>query len=248
MKYYVIGDGEIEFSQDASSRPQTKLMDKIGGLVWGLPAKKYPVCADCGAPQTFVAQFLHHPKRLDLGRDGRVLFVFSCFSKDEDCQTFDPESGANACFILEPEELKNDLTPLPDPRILFHLGTRITEWRTKEDDVTDDLAQPLLEGNSLLTLVPEDKLNNFNLSTGTKLGSVPTWLQSLPQWFHGSTKDPLNGWKFIGQLDANDEDFTSNAELLGLYEIWGGGVGYIFTRVSDDPSAVPEAMFFYQST
>src|SRR5450830_1027219 len=84
---------------------QTRPEDKFGGLPWGLPPQSWPTCVECGASQSLLAQFVHHPVRLDLGREGRLLSVFQCNADPGMCASWERNSGANACLITEPEDL-----------------------------------------------------------------------------------------------------------------------------------------------
>ena len=79
MKYYVPC-----FQSDSDSIDEKKLHNKIGGIPWGLPANKWPKCEECQKSQTLIAQFLHHPIVLNLGREGRCLYVFMCEHREED--------------------------------------------------------------------------------------------------------------------------------------------------------------------
>src|SRR5688572_3586350 len=83
----------------------SSLEDQFGGLPWGLAAERWPVCASCGTPQVLVAQLCHHPGRLDLGAEGRALLVYVCPDASGRCATWDMNSGANACFVVEGQEL-----------------------------------------------------------------------------------------------------------------------------------------------
>ena len=93
--------------------PQSSPHDKLGGIPWGLPPDRWPICSGCGGSQSLLAQFFHHPVHLDLGRSGRVLSVFQCNHDPGMCLTWEGGSGANACFVTELEDLTNELTPLP---------------------------------------------------------------------------------------------------------------------------------------
>ena len=53
---------------------QTCLRSKLGGVPWGLPVERWPVC--CGQPQKLLAQLCHQPPMLDLGAPGAVLHLF----------------------------------------------------------------------------------------------------------------------------------------------------------------------------
>jgi hypothetical protein len=46
--------------------PQCALEDKLGGLPWGLDPAGWPRCRDCGKSMSLLAQYAHHPERLDL--------------------------------------------------------------------------------------------------------------------------------------------------------------------------------------
>jgi hypothetical protein len=104
--------------------PQAALEDKFGGLPWGLPVTRWPLCAGCGQPQSLLAQLRHHRERLDLGRDGRVLHVFQCADwANTGCSPFEWGRGRSACFVLEPGELRSGLTPPPGA-----IGDASDEW------------------------------------------------------------------------------------------------------------------------
>lgn len=132
-------------------RLQRSLEDKFGGLPWGLPASRWPACAGCGKPQTMLAQLQHHEERLDLGRQGRVLFIFQCNHNPAGCPTWLGDSGANACFVLEPEELSDGLTDTPTFETTIEVEARVLEWIPRDE-------QPAC--------------------SGTKIGGAPVWLQS----------------------------------------------------------------------
>lgn len=252
MKYYV-PNGEYEYDESIlnnfqppmpASDPQKSLMDKIGGRVWGLPLEKYPSCPECETPFTFVAQFTHHPERLDLGRDGRVLFVFDCFNKETYCASDGAdERWDNTSLILEPEELTNELTPLPEPKNVLKTGERIENWIVKEDNVSAEHYIKILEGENQLDFLPEGEELNF--TNQTRLGSAPYFLQYSPDWVRESLENSATGWKFAAQFDSYDSVF----EIDALKEpLWGGGIGYVFIRPTKDNSGIPECKFFFQCT
>jgi hypothetical protein len=66
---------------------QVQLEEKFGGLPWGLPANRWPNCRESGKPQSMIAQLKHHSEPLDLGKDGRVMFVFQCNHDPGGCET-----------------------------------------------------------------------------------------------------------------------------------------------------------------
>jgi hypothetical protein len=73
MRYFV---PEIRLASELPT--QACIQDKLGGLPWGVTASRWPMCSDCGKPQSLLAQFVHDASRLDLGRQGRALFLFQC--------------------------------------------------------------------------------------------------------------------------------------------------------------------------
>ena len=95
MQYFV-----PDIRLTAELPPQFNLEEKLGGIPWGLPPDRWPACADCGKPQTLLAQFVHHPMRLDLNREGRCLFVFHCTQNPGMCDSWRGGGGANACFVI----------------------------------------------------------------------------------------------------------------------------------------------------
>jgi hypothetical protein len=105
--------------------------DKLGGIPWGLPRTSWPRCRQCGAHQVLLAQLAHHPERLDLGREGRVLFAFQC-RESETCATWDGSSGANAVLVVESADLGTAPTPLPDSEMDVVTEARVLRWRERE--------------------------------------------------------------------------------------------------------------------
>lgn len=252
---------------------ETHQSEKLGGVPWGLPSGRWPKCAGCGAPQSLLAQFEHHPGRLDLGRKGRVLFLFQCDSDPGSCETWAANSGANACIVIEPEELTEAATPIPSGSPEPMLEVRIADWIDKEDGIDPNLAGHFFEDDTHLQL-PEEVLDKC--TTGTRLGGVPSWIQSPDE-------APKGQWRFVGQLDSSYSFYqpppkskTNAVEGIGwkifksvfrlpaqpsgpLHEDknrfegrthWAqgpnfgdGGIGYIFLKPTD---GVPEGLFFWQ--
>jgi hypothetical protein len=252
--------------------PQTSLQDTFGGSPFGLPPHRWPFCRECHAPMALIAQLGHHPERLDLGREGRVLFVFQCGNAGE-CETWSAKSGANAALVLEPDELLDGPTPVPDgaPR---ETEVRVLGWRTGEDLVAPAQAHAFLPGSADRD-VPEDVRES--VASGTRLGSVPLWIQSPDE-------APRTPWRFVAQLDslhtfegqpppADEGGFTVTRKVEGRYvhevparprpgappgvsvdgdgyscnaaNYGDAGIGYVFVR-SD--GARPEALFFWQGS
>src|SRR4051812_21734030 len=111
MKYYV-----PKLEESKTYNFQTDLKEKLGGVPFGFITEKYPVCNECHNPMTLLVQFVHNSERLNLGREGRVLLVFQC-GENGSCAVWDADSGANNCFIVEPEDLTGQVEKLPDGKI-----------------------------------------------------------------------------------------------------------------------------------
>lgn len=102
--------------------------DKFGGLPWGLESNLWPKCSNCGKSQSLLAQLLHDPVRLDLGREGRVLCVFQCNHDPGMCSTWEGGSGANASFVVEPEQLARGFAKLPPDTPLIENEVRVVRY------------------------------------------------------------------------------------------------------------------------
>ena len=108
MRYFV---PDIRLASELPT--QSGIEDKLGGVPWGLAAKSWPRCNRCGKVQLLLAQFVHDASRLDLERVGRSLFVFQCSNSSGLCPTWKGGSGANACFVVEPEEILSSISEMP---------------------------------------------------------------------------------------------------------------------------------------
>jgi hypothetical protein len=247
MRYFV---PVLRLSEELS--PQSAAQDKLGGRPWGLPAGRWPTCGDCGRSQSLLAQFLHHPVRLDLGRPGRLLSVFQCNHDPGLCATWDGRSGTNACFVSEPEELLPSLSLLPEDWPPVDREARVVEWLQRDDGLAPESASAFF-ARSKFSDLPEEEADRPTWST--RLGGVPRWLQhpELP---------PGEGWIFVGQLDSTYSFLTPpsdhSAGVIADPERWegrshycegpnlgDGGLAYLFIRRT---GAVPEGWFSWQCT
>ena len=244
MRYFV---PNIRISEELpyQSLPE----DKLGGLPWGIAPKLWPICRECGKSQSLLAQFLHHPERLDLGRSGRVLSVFQCNHDPGMCATWEGGSGANACFVTEPEELLPGLATLPSDAPLIEPEARIVEWIERDDGITEVEASKFLSS----AFYGMDKSEISKVSWSTRLGGVPCWVQ-------GSDETPQGNWQFVGQLDSTYSFIVPPLlETPGVVEdarhwegrshycegpnFGAGGIAYLFIRLT---SSKPEGWFFWQ--
>jgi hypothetical protein len=85
--------------------------DKLGGLPFGLPGDRWPACGVCGLAQNFIGQFRSSDK-VDLGKPGRVLFLFQC-PDGAICGDWDCHTGANAAVLVDEAALTGSPTLAP---------------------------------------------------------------------------------------------------------------------------------------
>lgn len=245
MKYYI---PDIRLTTEL--KQQTHFEDKFGGLPWGLGSDRWPKCSDCGKSLSFLAQFQHHQDRIDLGRMGRALFVFQCNHTPGMCSTWEGGSGANACFVLEPDDMTEGICKQPDDYPLIENEVRVARWLERDDGIPTSDKQSFFDDDSFYALC-DDVVEK--VTTGTKLGSVPEWIQS-------PSEAPRGGWEFLGQLDSTHSfikpPLTTVSWVETDEESWegrthygegpnygGGGIAYLFLNKS---KPLPEGWFFWQ--
>jgi hypothetical protein len=166
------------------------------------------------------------------------------------CSTWEGSSGANACFVTEPEDLVAGLAPLPSYSPLVEREARIIEWLERDDGITEEVAAHFFSLTEFSRMAESEMAK---VTTSTKLGSVPSWIQSPDE-------APKDGWRFVGQLDSTysflhaptvsvsgiNED-TEHWEGRSHYcegpNFGDGGIAYLFLR---NTSTVPEGWFFWQ--
>lgn len=245
MRYFV-----PDICAASEAPPETTAQDKFGGVPFGLPQDKWPKCDDCGKSQSLLAQLIHDRTRLDLGRTGRVLFVYQCNHNPGMCATWDAHSGANACIVVEPEELGHRLAELPDDRPTVENEVRVLAWIEKDDGLPASLAPAFLSSDSLNNLSDDVRRR---VTSGTRLGGVPCWIQSPEE-------GPGPGWQFAGQLDStysflrpptichtwisDDPKHWEDRTHVGQGPNFGdGGIAYLFLN---QLGGMPRCCLFWQ--
>lgn len=252
MRYFV---PDLRLAEELS--PQSNLEEKLGGIPWGLPAELWPMCGQCGKPQSLLAQFVHHRERLNLGREGRSLFVFLCGQDPGMCSEWEGGGGGNACFVVEPEQLIAGLSSVPPKAVVPDREVRIVGWVERDDGLSKQQVDVFIDQDKWDALEEDQREDLFGKPEQcTRLGSVPTWIQS-------SSEAPQGGWRFVGQLDSDHRLLTPPAPwakdvravktnpdnpLDMTYFCTGpnfgdAGIGYIFLK---DADGVPEGWFFWQ--
>lgn len=230
--------------------PQSGPEDKLGGLPWGLSPGLWPTCRECGRSQSLLAQFVHHPPRLDLGRTGRILSVFQCNHDPGMCPTWQGGSGANACFVTEPEDMVAEFSVLPKDSPRLEREARVVEWLERDDEVSEEQAALFFSATEFFNL-PDSEADKPTWST--RLGSVPRWIQSPDE-------APGDGWTFIGQLDStysflsapksatsgvveDTEKWEGRSHYCEGPDLGDGGIAYLFLHKTQ---STPEGWFFWQ--
>jgi hypothetical protein len=165
------------------------------------------------------------------------------------CSSWEGGAGANACFVLEPEELHTALTTLPADGPPIGRDVRIERWLEMNDGISESEALAFFTDRGFYDLSKETIRRPAQV---TRLGSVPSWVQSPHD-------GPGDGWRFIGQLDCYYSFYTRPRNYVGLSpdlkrqfgrtHVGEGpnfgdcGIGYIFLR---NGMSVPEGWFFWQ--
>src|SRR5438876_11689807 len=103
-----------------------------------------------------------------------MLFAFQCVPWIGGCSGYDRHNGANACFVLRPDELTSGLTQPPMPDFPSQTEARVLRWFKRDDGIPNELRPKFLHGADFFALPEETRLK---VHPGTKLGSVPDWIQ-----------------------------------------------------------------------
>jgi len=149
-------------------------------LPWGLPLDRWPLCRECGNPQTHLATLIHHAGRLDLGAEGRAVLVFQCghTPNETDCEAMDVNSGANAVVFLNADEIGNGPTLPPAPGANREIEMRIVQWEERHDLVTPELEASFYNADGFWDEPDEARRAvEDSIEDGARLGSVPCWVQ-----------------------------------------------------------------------
>ncbi|OKL52801.1 hypothetical protein EII12_10360 [Buchananella hordeovulneris] len=221
---------------------------KVGGLPLGFPPHLWPTCRECGQPQSFLGQFAAHPALARLPA-GHTLYLFKCDS-DNVCFFWEPEHGANACFLLPHSELTAAPTPAPPGNTGVLLELWATAWRAQDDGVPAEL-EPQFYDERFFDL-PEETAYPLGFD-----GEVFTKAAGLPYWAlrGGMPADFAPGSRVLLQLDyrlqvadgaaalaagvAAASDYLTgytevDDDMVGIANFLLDGVGYV---VDTTPSA-----------
>ncbi|SEI59233.1 hypothetical protein SAMN05518849_101198 [Sphingobium sp. AP50] len=243
MRYFV-PQLDLAETEDAASAHA----EHLGGLPFGLPISLWPICKECGGSQSLLAQFAHDSDRLNLGREGRVLYVFQCNHDPGMCATWEAFSGANHCLVLEPETLMRAVTQIPTDNPPLDNAAIINGWVERVSPLPESIKSAFFSDETFFALGDDDLAD---ITWSTRLGGAPRWLQ-------GAEEGPA-GWRFLGQLDSvysflsaptrhtswitpDGEGFEGRTHV-GEGPNFGGGIAYLF---ASDESDVPQVVMLWQ--
>jgi hypothetical protein len=190
MRYFL-----PHFKIAALQAPQDCLCSKIGGLPWGLPPDRWPVC--CGYPQKLLAQLRHDPPMLDLGQPGAVLHLFQCL----ECLGINNDAGC-AAFILHESHLGDGLVTISRFDHKSEVGERligefwIDGWDERNDGIPPERLPEFFAWetwNPLTNKYPA--IEWFDQRDATRFGGSPRWTGDGPS----SPYDPA--FEFLLQLN-----------------------------------------------
>jgi hypothetical protein len=234
---------------------------KFGGLPWGFPADAatpWPVCAECGCPMSFLAQFAPGPHVPRLGA-AHSLFIFKC-ERDSICSFWEHDGGANACIVVPHAQMRDGFMAMPhggksepayrlagadgaasvaaqdeDSPVLAEVW--IKDWRAEDDGVPAELEPQFYDerfyGLPEAIAVP----HGFESERCTKAGGVPYWTGNGNGCLPAELAEPgcllLQIDTFLTVSDASRDELDSYAKAQGLEHGSVGGALDIANFCSD---------------
>jgi hypothetical protein len=163
--------------------------DRFGGRGRGFPADRWPVDPS-GSPRPLIARLGHDPDRLDLGRHGRVLYVFLA-REWYDHPWNGPLQAGGTAVVLEPEEL-DPRSPGLSPEAYAYPEAVVVRWREGDDGIRSDDVADLSSTERFRNR--GWSLDGFAATWTFKLGGAPCWTGNGP--IHGLPP----GLRYLGQL------------------------------------------------
>lgn len=212
------------------------LVHKLGGLPWGFPAQRWPICAECGRPMSHLGQFPSRSPEADspilpLAAD-EVVFLFKC-EWDSICSFWEFDGGANQVFSLPRKELGDTPTQPPvhetdgSPEILPELG--VASWCKKDDGVPAELEDDFYDygrHNDLPNEIayPHDWASEWR----TKFGGAPYWT--------GNGAQGMPPGRLLLQIDnwVTMEDGSTSPEVANFCS---DGTAFVFIDRLQSPPA-----------
>ena len=228
---------------------------QFGGMPIAFPAERWPHCSACEGAMSFIAQFDHHPPALDLGANGRTLYIFMCQQDPGMCEDWDADGGANACLLLDQDEQQNGAVydidaPTTGDAVPIHA------WLRRASQLTEQEAH-ILAHQDYPANMSEDTLSDLwkkKIDGNTHMGGIPDWIQSADEGYRP-------GWEFVGQIESglqylkqdDRRDITDplHVDEAASFQVdkfnFGGGAAYLFAERGHEHSGErPIFHFFWQ--
>lgn len=219
------------------------LVHKFGGLPWGLPARLWPICEECGRPMSHLGQFPAcspdpNAPVLPIGQD-EVLFLFKC-EWGSVCSFWDFAEGANRVFSLPRRELGEVPTQPPAVptreggealSILPELG--ITLWLAQDDGAPVELEEAFYDYGRHTDLPDEIAYpHDGAFEWRTKFGGVPYWTvngaQGQPSVPPGRLLLQIDNWVKMGEGGEG-------GQAVEVANFCSDGTAYVFIDSTQSP-------------
>lgn len=159
---------------------QRSILDRVGGVPWGLPREKWPRCESCEMPLTFVGQWQHVEGRFDLGGCGSVLYAFLCTNEDTmmECHMNAVEPGSDAISRVVVVE---NVTAEPTYHAGFEQSPTASVvaigWNERQESAPLELLDAELFGLHPDRGWPNSEIESESRVGITRLGGRPIWIQ-----------------------------------------------------------------------
>jgi hypothetical protein len=208
--------------------------DRLGGLPSGLPPGAWPMCAQCGAFQTFLAQFA-----LD---DERSVLLFQCDSDEATCETWSPAGGANAALVLRRDPLLAPLAGPPSGETKIAPEVLIRSWSDAHPDgmaayrggaprwTSTHAHEPAMGDSFVLQLPDEVELDDLGITaanSGAEIVSTegreipPVPCEHYGWWSRGCRNRVGQPSQLVRQ---------ASGKCIVAWANFGGGTMYLFMR------------------
>jgi hypothetical protein len=213
-------------------------LDRVGGLPIGLPDERWPHCGLCERPLAFIGQLTHDDERLDLGREGRVLYAFLCKNIESPECGYSAgvpgnEDGAHAIVLVDSPGAKQAEAPAGLDALAEDLV--VSAWRKETETAADDLVDFLLYGaHAERPAPPIGWLSKSHHWGGMKIGGVPAWIQDP---VHNDTRPDSKHYRCVAQW--------ADVERVGKKQVWTTlEAGRLFLLAHDGDEG-PEHELYY---
>lgn len=206
-------------------RADPSSVSHFGGVPYGLPAERWPVCAQCGVVMTPLLCLEPGPWLPRVPED-HVALVFKC--EDEGiCDFWDGESGANACLLVSRAELAAQPLLLPadvvDGRTRLLPQVWVGAWEPSDDGLTAEQSEALDDPVRFWDLPEAIQFSHgFQTARLTKAGGAPYWTGNGPD------DDPPRPRHLLFQIDS--AIMVSDSRDALVEHVAGDG----FSEIDDD--------------